>query len=286
MVRPGLKIIFSLVLMAGILFGLVQPILAQEAETITTGTQFPVLRAKSGESYEFEVTLTYTGGAKPREFQVALTPPEPPNQWFVAALQQFGGKEIAAIVLEPNKSFPDTIKVSLFPKPGYLPPPGEYTVVLKVGSGNLQTTRELKAVVTARYEMEMLSTTGRLNTEANAGEKNTFTVRLVNTGSAAVDSLTFAANKPEGWTITFEPEEVKGLEPRAIKDVNVIIQPADKTIAGDYVVTVRATGREVFKTMDIRVTVLTPSIWGWVGILIVVVVIAGLGVVFWKLGRR
>jgi len=32
--------------------------------------------------------------------------------------------------------------------------------------------------------------------------------------------------------------------------------------------------------------VLTPTIWGVVGILIVVVVVAGVGVLFWRLGRR
>jgi uncharacterized membrane protein len=36
----------------------------------------------------------------------------------------------------------------------------------------------------------------------------------------------------------------------------------------------------------LRVTVLTPTVWGWIGLIIVVLVIAGLGVLFMKLGRR
>jgi uncharacterized membrane protein len=38
--------------------------------------------------------------------------------------------------------------------------------------------------------------------------------------------------------------------------------------------------------MQVRVTVLTPSIWGWVGIIIIVVVIVGLALLFMRLGRR
>jgi len=51
-------------------------------------------------------------------------------------------------------------------------------------------------------------------------------------------------------------------------------------------VTLRANNDKVSSFMDVRVTALTPSIWGWVGIIIVVIVVAGLGVLFLKLGRR
>ena len=40
------------------------------------------------------------------------------------------------------------------------------------------------------------------------------------------------------------------------------------------------------RELQIRVSVLTPTIWGWVGILIVLAVIAGLGMMFRILGRR
>ena len=42
----------------------------------------------------------------------------------------------------------------------------------------------------------------------------------------------------------------------------------------------------VIDNIDIRVTVLTKTIWGWVGIGIVVLVIIGLFAMFMRLGRR
>ena len=38
--------------------------------------------------------------------------------------------------------------------------------------------------------------------------------------------------------------------------------------------------------LTLRVTVLTPTIWGWVGVIIVVLVVIGLIAMFWRLGRR
>ena len=66
----------------------------------------------------------------------------------------------------------------------------------------------------------------------------------------------------------------------------MITPPQGKTIAGDYMINFKADTGTISQTMDVRVTVLTPTIWGWVGIIIIVVVIAGLAVLFMKLGRR
>ena len=60
----------------------------------------------------------------------------------------------------------------------------------------------------------------------------------------------------------------------------------DRTIAGDYLLTLTANSPEVNKTVDFRVTVSTPTVWGWIGFAIVALVVLGLGVVFFRLGRR
>ena len=98
---------------------------------------------------------------------------------------------------------------------------------------------------------------------------------------------TFTADKPEGWTVTFKPEKVDSLGAGQTQQEDVVITPPEgKTIAGDYVITLHASNDKVNQSMQVRVTVLTPSIWGWVGIIIIVVVIAGLAVLFMRLGRR
>ena len=245
-------------------------------------TQYPVLRGKSAESFEFEVELNYQGSSE-RRFEFSLNAP---SQWVARTLQSYGDKEIGAITLEPGAQYAEKIKVSLAPLGFYYPEEGEYVVTLEVGSGEVKDSIELKAVVTARYEFKMTTTTGRLSTEADAGKDNSLSIKLFNLGSADIENITFSSSNPDGWDITFDPDKVDSIPSIDEKEVKVIIKPPRKTIAGDYMITLRANSKEVSDKLELRVTVLTPSIWGWVGILIVLLVIAGLGVIFWRLGRR
>lgn len=69
----------------------------------------------------------------------------------------------------------------------------------------------------------------------------------------------------------------------------MVIEPAGKTIAGDYLITLKAIPGNASisaRDLELRITVLAPAIWGWVGVAIVLVVIAGIGVIFRRLGRR
>jgi uncharacterized membrane protein len=48
----------------------------------------------------------------------------------------------------------------------------------------------------------------------------------------------------------------------------------------------RSRNNEASSVADIRVTVEQSTIWGWLGLLLVIVVLASLGGLFWRLGRR
>jgi len=64
------------------------------------------------------------------------------------------------------------------------------------------------------------------------------------------------------------------------------IKAPDRTIPGDYQVTVTAAGDQSQDTIALRATVKVPTTWGWVGIGIIVAVLALLFGIFWKLKRR
>jgi uncharacterized membrane protein len=198
-------------------------------------------------------------------------------------------KQVAAIELGPAEAYPvsENIKVKAGPVFWKLPDPGEYKIALTVSSGALKQTLDLSAKVTAKYEFSMKTESGKLNTETTAGSDTHVTIKLVNSGSAAIDNITFTSTKPEGWTINFKPDKVDSLASGITQDVDVTINtPSGKTIAGDYMINLKADSKKISSSVDLRVTVLTSTIWGWVGIVIVLVVIAGLAVLFRQLGRR
>ena len=64
------------------------------------------------------------------------------------------------------------------------------------------------------------------------------------------------------------------------------MEPPEKAIAGDYSITLNSDSPKANDDVELRVTVVTPTIWGWVGIGIVLAVIVGLALLFRQLGRR
>ena len=254
-------------------------------DEIELSCKYPALRGESGHIFEFSFELTYKG-AKERFFDLAI---ETPPRWTVFIMERYGGtEEIAALQMKSFETAPTGLKVMFGPIAGYKPEPGEYVLTLTAVSEEVKGTLELKAVVTARYGFRMFTETGRLSTEAKAGEDNHLSILVVNRGTAEVEDMTFSSSNPEGWTITFTPDQIDSLGVGLTQEVDVVITPPSKAVAGDYYpIVLRAEGKpELSEKLELRVTVPVSGAYDWVGALIVVVVIAGLGVLFWRLGRR
>jgi len=262
---------------------------AQEEETsyedkLELGSRFPVQSDVAGESFEFEVFFKWYG-SEVRTFELNASGPP---KWTIALTGGPSGKELQAIGLEPDARFPETIKVKLAPLAYEYPEPGEYVVTLTAVSGDIEETIELKAIVTALYRYAFYTGSGRLSTKVTAGQENRFSVMVANTGTEVIDTINLVSSKPSKWSIEFEPtDEINGLEPGMAQELYAVIKPPREAIAGDYMVTMQAKSPNLaMRKMEIRVTVLTPTVLGWIGIIIVLVVLAGLAYLFRRLGRR
>lgn len=258
------------------------------AEKLELTCQYPVISSYAGLNYSYSVSVTYSGKDS-KVFDLNAT--VPPG--FVSTITPgYGeGQEIAAIRLDGNKGYPETIKLNVRPYAWKVPIPGEYPIVFAVSSGAIKSTIDLKAIVTANYDLKMTTPDGRLNTEATAGQESTFTVVIGNSGSADLEKIEVSCpskDKPGGWTVTCKPDKIDSLKAGDTKEVQVTVKPSEKTISGDYMLTVQAEpeSRNAFSNIQIRTTVLTPTIWGWVGVGIVVLVIVALAVIFIRFGRR
>ena len=130
-------------------------------------------------------------------------------------------------------------------------------------------------------------TSVRSVTTARAGEDNFFSLAIGNLGTGAIDDIKFSTTKPDGWTVEFTPEKIDRLEAIDEQTVDVNIIPAAKAIAGDYMISLRASGEQTSADeIDIRVTVESPTIWGWVGVIIILIVVIVLVVIFMRFSRR
>jgi uncharacterized membrane protein len=262
---------------------------AEEKEEIILDSKYPVVSSYAGSYFSWDVDLTYKGGESPKVFDLNVTVPE----GFLYTIGPGYGEsgEIKAIRLDPERSYPESVKVTMRSYVWVVPDPGDYNVVIEVSSGELKSDLQLTAVVTAKYDLDMEPTTGRFNTEVTPGKDNFYKIDVINSGSADIDKIIFSSKvrgTPPGWSITFNPEKIDVLKMGDTREVEVNIKPASKTIAGDYMVNISCEpeAKNAFANAEIRVTVLTPTIWGWVGVGIVVLVVIGLVFLFLRLGRR
>ena len=107
-----------------------------------------------------------------------------------------------------------------------------------------------------------------------------------NAGSATQPNVRFMSFKPENWNVEFAPEKIDAIAPGEIKQVEVTITPADQALVGDYSVGLAVEGGKVTKNLELRTTVRASTAWGGIGIGIIVLVVAGLVVLFIRMGRR
>jgi uncharacterized membrane protein len=163
---------------------------------------------------------------------------------------------------------------------------GEYPILVRISSGDKKAEVKLMVILTGIYKLDAGTPSGILSLEAMPGKSANLSVFVKNTGSATNRNITFSSFKPENWEVTFKPEKIDALEPNALKQVEVTIKPAQQALVGDYSVGVMVNGEKSDKTIEFRVTVKASTAWGWIGIAIIIFVIAGLSALFIWLGRR
>jgi uncharacterized membrane protein len=275
------RIILGLcLLVVSLLFIFPLATLAQE-ETIELTTPYSKLEGESGASFEFEVTLNYMG-AEARNFNLSAVGPSGWTTYITPSYPK--DKMIGDIRLEPWATSGNRISVFTI-SPSWVEP-GEYQVTVEVSSGEIQDTLIVTPVISAKYGVSLTTPDGLLSTKATAGKDNYFTLAVTNTGSAAVDNITFSSDKPTGWTVEFSPSQIDSLIAGGSQTIDVNIKPGAKAIAGDYQVNLTARAEKGTAEVSIRVTVETPTVWGWVGVVIIVLVVAGLAFVFMRFSRR
>ncbi|MFC2022128.1 NEW3 domain-containing protein [Chloroflexota bacterium] len=264
-------------------------VLAQEDVTVEEKVEltatYPNLEGTlPGTSFTFTVKLEYQG-SEPRYFDLSATGP---TDWTISITSAGAmGTRIGGMVLEPGKTYGQEISIAVYPPALSKLKPREYAIIAEASSGEIRDSIELTAVITATYELALAPVSELYNTSTTAGKDNYFPVVVQNTGSATIENIDFSSVKPDGWTIDFSPVKIDSLSTTDFQTVDVNIKPPPKTIAGDYSITFHASGEQATsEVLKIRVTVETPTVWGWVGVGIIALVIGGVVFIFIRFGRR
>jgi len=250
----------------------------QPTQGTSFNVQYPELRGKSGSTFGFKADLK-NDSEEDRTYGLSF---KAPDGWDLVFKPSYEDKQVSSVQIKSGSS--QSLDISVTP-PAQVQA-GEYPITITAASQADRVSANLKVIVTGSYTMAMSTRTDVFNTQATAGQESPFYVTITNTGSAPLQNVSLSSSKPEGWTVTFKPDKIDQLDPGAQREITMLIKPSAKAIAGDYMLSVSATHPQVTLNRDIRVTVETPTILGWIGAAILVLVIGGLLGLFMKLGRR
>lgn len=250
---------------------------AQAGGEVTLTPDFPGLRVPAGDTASFSVELR---NDTPTELQFELESAGPAG-WDVTA-QPSSEPQAATIQVEPGST--STINVEAT-SPARAEA-GQYNISVQATSPETQVEAEMIVEIVGSFSLEMTTTDQRLSTDVSADRSSEVQLVLTNTGTAPIQNIELSSTPPSGWDVTFAESAIAQLE--AGQSVNAVanVTPSDQAIAGDYIITFSANSEQANTSVDIRTTVNPSALWGFVGVALIALTLAGLAWVFRRFGRR
>ena len=252
-------------------------VLGATGGAITMTSDFPQLSGAPSSTFTYSVALANTGTQK----ETYTLQGQGPAGWTVS-VHPSGNAQALTDTIDGGGN--DTLSVTA--QPPTTVAAGAYPLQVTATSGAQSANAALEADVTGTPALTMSTPNQVLNAQVTAGSTGTVSLVVTNTGSTILQAVSVTAAAPTGWTTAFAPATIATIQPGASVTVIATVKPSSDALAGDYDVTYTATGGAATGTLDIRTTVQTSPLWGFIGLVLIALVIVGLGWVFRRFGRR
>jgi uncharacterized membrane protein len=253
---------------------------AEAAGQLTLTTNTPELTGASDKSFKFDLQFKNDTA---QDVTVSATATGPEGWTIDTSLT--GATDAASTVVKAGS----TQSISVSAKAAEGTAAGKYPIKVTATAGDRSIDADLSIAITGTYSMELSTPNDRLSASGGAGSATTMQFTVKNTGTAALTAVKLEGTPPNGWKVTVDPADgVASIDPGQTGTINAVITPSSDAVAGDYVVTFKATATEDTTGADsqIRFTVETSPIWAIVGIALILLILGGLYYVFRTYGRR
>ncbi len=241
--------------------------------------RFSSLAGENDGVFEFGVGLL-NSTEEPVNLDLGATAP---LGWDVGFFPSFErDKRIISVSIDAGAAATVTVAVT----PASNADTGRYDVEFIASGGERDLTTGLVIQLTGARELRLKTPDGRLNAAAAPGEPTEMTMIVANPGGAPLDLVNLFGQAPDGWELEVAPAALNLFEPGDEREVKLTVQPSQDAIPGDYRMTVAAVAEGAADTVDIVITVTQSTIWGWIGLAAVVVVMGSMVGLFLRLGRR
>jgi len=224
---------------------------------LSVQSKLPSLRGSPKSNFEYQLTIKNDSG---RNLNVRFAAEAPPN-FETSFTESYGSQELSSIPIDAGQS--KDIKLKVRP-PGTIDA-GHFPVTVTVTAEDATAKTELALDVVGQPQLSVSGRDGLLSVHAVAAKQTSVPVVVANSGTAPADNITLSASAPSGWKVTFEPATIDRIVPGKDAEVQALITPSEKSLAGDYQATMRAASRGETASSNFRVTVTTSTVWGMAG---------------------
>lgn len=241
-------------------------------------TQLPSLAGSPKSSFDYTVTVGNDSG---KPLVVSLGATAPPN-FQTSFTENYGSQEITSIPIDAGQTKDLKVKV----QPPNDVAAGTYDVQVHVAAEGASAATALSMKISGQPRLRLTGKDGRLSGQAEAGTAASFSLAIVNDGSAPAENVELTSSPPTGWKVEFNPKSIPRVNPNQTIPVQVLVTPAAKAIAGDYMTTFTAGASGNSASADYRVTVTTSTMWGIIGILVIAIALLVVVGAVARFGRR
>lgn len=245
--------------------------------SLSLTADLPTLKGKPGSTFQYSVTLKNDGD---EDLSVNLVDDSPSG--FLVAFK-LSGQEVTSVPLAANESKRLSVEV----QPVSETAAGSYPIDLRAQGGDTEAALTLTAEVTGQADLSITTPDGRLSGQANVGRSTALKIVVQNNGSSPAQGVQLSSTELNGWKVDFQPAQIAEIPAGQQVEVTVNVRPSDQAVAGDYMLTLRAnTADGTSKSVDFRVTVLTSTLWGIVGVALIAVAVGVVALAVFRYGRR
>jgi uncharacterized membrane protein len=218
----------------------------------------PALRGTPKSTFDYQISIKNDSG---RNLTVSLAA-ETPRNFEANFTENYGSQQLSSIPVDAGASK----DVKLHVRPPSTIGAGKYPIAVTVSAEDATAKTELSLEVVGQPRLNIAGRDGLLSATAEAGKQKSIPILITNDGSAPADSIELSGSAPTGWKIEFNPKTVEAIPAGKDVEVQALITPTEKSLAGDYQATVRASSRGETASTNYRVTVQTSTLWGMVGV--------------------
>jgi uncharacterized membrane protein len=224
---------------------------------LTLKPQLPSLRGAPRASFEIQFSIKNDSG---RDLLVSLGAQAPQN-FGTTFTEAYGSQELSSVPVAAGQSK----DVKLTVRPPQRIDAGTYPVAVTVSAEDAKASSKVTLEVVGQPSLRLSGREGVVSARAEAGNQTTIPIIVANEGTAAAEGLDLSATGPTGWTFEFEPKQIARVEPGQRAEAQLRLTPSPKSLAGDYMINVRAQARGESAASDFRIAVSTSTYWGIAG---------------------